>query len=426
MIDGQIRLEAGGSRIAPHLIQLKYAWGQTSDEFDSSLKRLQNELLVVAIDHINDNRFGTLGAVKIKTRADILTDNLTMSVGFDEDGLKYAEQIEIPVEIYAKLLPGYNAAPERQPMEVEVNVTANFPNGSTRQSTLRFVPEKRKHLTVGRIKECDLYLEHDSVSKHHASLVMSIEGVLKVADIGSTNGTFLHGGRITYGKSYEIVKDETEVGFGDVKTKFQWEMPQPEPEIIAEAEAEPTTLINGDAPEQQQQNPTIETETIESGGIKIGIKSGRRQQAEEQTDEPATHLNTKVGESDEPPTFVGNAEPETHFGNTDAAKNTDEPPTVFGKSAAEQNSDEPQTVQNKPIPTPAKLDEVTKVLKTNKLEPIESNADVQTDFGQQLETNPLTPDLLNAANDQMKETAQLNDQLQKTAQLVDKSENLPD
>jgi pSer/pThr/pTyr-binding forkhead associated (FHA) protein len=48
---------------------------------------------------------------------------------------------------------------------------------------------------VGRKEECDLRLEHKSVSKMHCVLVKT-DGLLLLRDLGSTNGTRVNGQRV--------------------------------------------------------------------------------------------------------------------------------------------------------------------------------------------------------------------------------------
>ena len=53
-----------------------------------------------------------------------------------------------------------------------------------------------KDLTVvGRKEDCDLRLDHKSVSKMHCVLVKT-DGLLLVRDLGSTNGTRVNGARV--------------------------------------------------------------------------------------------------------------------------------------------------------------------------------------------------------------------------------------
>jgi pSer/pThr/pTyr-binding forkhead associated (FHA) protein len=56
--------------------------------------------------------------------------------------------------------------------------------------------ELAKDLTlVGRNEDCDVRLEHKSVSKLHCILVRT-EGLVLVRDLGSTNGTRVNGQRV--------------------------------------------------------------------------------------------------------------------------------------------------------------------------------------------------------------------------------------
>src|SRR5437763_1287790 len=80
--------------------------------------------------------------------------------------------------------------------------------------------QRGRRLTVGRATDSDLYLDHASVSKIHAALLLNREGTLMVSDTGSTNGTYINGRRIAYGEARQIEEGDV-VGFGDVEVRFR-------------------------------------------------------------------------------------------------------------------------------------------------------------------------------------------------------------
>jgi pSer/pThr/pTyr-binding forkhead associated (FHA) protein len=295
LIDAGVREQKDGSRIAPHLIRLKYTWGETTDEFEANLARLKNEMLVVAIDHINDNRYRTIEPVKIEVKPDILSQGFTLAVGFDASNVAEAEKVEIPAEIFAGLLPQDNTPQPQKPSETEVAVSAEFPNGNKRSIKLHFIPNGKSNLTIGRSKENDLFLDDKSVSKLHASLVLSAEGKLRVADVGSTNGTHIDKERISYGRAYEITP-ETEVAFGEVKCSFEWDLSQ------FEVEAEPQPTVENDFSQTVEDIPE-ESETVFSN-------------------EPETVVGNSIENSNNEPETVRKSSNDVEFG---------EPITVFNR-----------------------------------------------------------------------------------------------
>jgi hypothetical protein len=96
--------------------------------------------------------------------------------------------------------------------------------GEFSQKELLFIEGERQ--SVGRTKENDLAVNDTSVSKFHASLLVNSDGQLVVADIGSTNGTFVKGERIAYGKAVTAGREGV-LAFGTVEVQFAVHLLQP-------------------------------------------------------------------------------------------------------------------------------------------------------------------------------------------------------
>jgi hypothetical protein len=214
LIDERVRDDGRGSRLSPHLFKLKIEWGTHSEAEPETIKELEHEVHAAAIDYINDNRLRTLGPVKVETSVDIFTTGIAVDPTYGE----FEEELQRQDEEQRRAKEGFAASPSSKPQDVPVTARVTLPNGS-HELTLQFRPGGRR-MNVGRVADNDLHLNHQSVSKIHASIVMNREGTLLVADTGSTNGTFINGRRIAYGEARQIEEGDV-VGFGDIEVRFK-------------------------------------------------------------------------------------------------------------------------------------------------------------------------------------------------------------
>jgi len=106
----------------------------------------------------------------------------------------------------------------------------------------------------------------------HASISVDVEGRLSVADTGSTNGTFINGERIAYGKAVPFSESDT-VGFGSVEVQFTLILPEPVEEIT-------------------------DAESPEDGSVQIGGFEFRSRAEEPPSELPAAKTKTDPGSPD--------------------------------------------------------------------------------------------------------------------------------
>lgn len=230
MLDAEARISADGrGRFVPHHIKLLMQWDKFSiDGSEVSLKKLENELLVAAVDHINDRRYQTYAPLKFEIKPDYFTEDVKLQTSFDgfvKDDERTAEQdaaADIPDDMDLKYVVPKSAEEEKRIVipEPEREVfTARFTlNGKPRE--VRLVFAGRSRLSVGRTRENDLWIDDAGVSKIHASLVLNGEKHLTVADTGSTNGTFVGEERIAYGKAVAVA-DGAPIKFGTIEVAFE-------------------------------------------------------------------------------------------------------------------------------------------------------------------------------------------------------------
>lgn len=221
LLDKNIR-EENGEAIAPHLVRVRIEWGtiESADEHPQ-LRSIRSELLAALITHINDNRYHVYGTPQVEVKPDMLIKGLKMTVGFDIQDFQGGDAAR---EKVLTLKKNRTDTPETiEEAGTRLQVSLQMGDGTTKNLTIPLKNGVR--VSVGRGKDNDLYIMDQSVSKIHAALVFDAENNLKIADTGSTNGTFINGIRISYGKA-SVINESDEIKFGDVKANFRFELPR--------------------------------------------------------------------------------------------------------------------------------------------------------------------------------------------------------
>lgn len=101
-----------------------------------------------------------------------------------------------------------------------------------------------KELLVGREVECQISLNSGHISRYHAKLTLTPDGIVMVEDLRSTNGTFVNGRRISapqkvalgdevrfHEQAFRLVSNQQESGDADATLfqSFPASIPRPEP-----------------------------------------------------------------------------------------------------------------------------------------------------------------------------------------------------
>ncbi|MGI9056894.1 MAG: FHA domain-containing protein [Pyrinomonadaceae bacterium] len=245
LLDQEVKDLGAKGKFVPHNLKLKMQWDKFSTDSEKALNILQNELLIAAIDHINDHRYQTYEPLNFEVKHDYFTEGVKLIASFDKTG---KEELEAAVNVTVPEIKVGDYAPEpfiETELAKEV-FTAEFSlNGKTKQVQLEFTTGRRR--SVGRNRQNDLTIDDTSVSKIHAALVLNKENQFQIADTGSTNGTFINGQRISYGKAMTI-SDTDKIKFGTIEVLLTRQI-QPEvsePVGIVDTAPKTEVLLNSE------------------------------------------------------------------------------------------------------------------------------------------------------------------------------------
>lgn len=114
------------------------------------------------------------------------------------------------------------------------------------------IPLPNDQLTVGRSAGNDYVLADPEVSRRHMRIIRRDDG-FAIEDIGSTNGTFVNGQRISH---LTLLQDGDAIDLGDtVRLRFMW-MTQMATDAAADLANEPTQMFSPSY--QADQDPVTE------------------------------------------------------------------------------------------------------------------------------------------------------------------------
>ncbi len=214
LVDAEAKETPDKRKFVPHNIQLKMQWDKFSTDSEESLSKLEHELLTSLVDHINDRRYYTYAPISLKVKPDYFTNGVKLFAGF-ESGTDDEREVSLDVTVPHLKIDLSNVQTEETIAGSTSLLQIRFEvNGKQVERSIDVTGGRR--LSIGRTKENDISIDDASVSKMHASLKLDADRLV-VADTGSTNGTFIDGERIAYGKARTFAIDQKlKVGSIDV------------------------------------------------------------------------------------------------------------------------------------------------------------------------------------------------------------------
>jgi hypothetical protein len=259
LLDNEAREENHGRKFVPHNLKLRMQWDKFSTDAAEAMEKLKAELLTAIVDHINDRRYHTHAPLQLEVKPDYFIEGIKIYAGFEK--FDDAErEVELDVTMPHFQVPQELLEPAATRSSVR-RLTARYTeNGKPVERELSIEPGKG--LSIGRTGGSDIVVADNNVSKMHASLVLNRDGELVIADTGSTNGTFVSGNRIPYGRAVKLGSDLAfTVGTVEVKLELG---PEPEPTADPKADVEAAEEVVQVGEFQFVKRPEIQTENEET------------------------------------------------------------------------------------------------------------------------------------------------------------------
>ena len=82
LIDSEVRETGADGKFVPHNLKLKIQWGKFSTDSEADIQKLKHEILIAAIDHINDKRYHTYAPLHIEIETDYFIEGIRLLGSF--------------------------------------------------------------------------------------------------------------------------------------------------------------------------------------------------------------------------------------------------------------------------------------------------------------------------------------------------------
>jgi hypothetical protein len=213
VIEEKLRRE--GSRVlAPNLIELSYDYETYSQMTRPRADFLEKELRATVYEYIHNRRYGTVGDVRVKVGFNVFSRGLVIKAQFPDE--QQTSETSSAAESSAEVSDKTAAEPV---LEYAAEIVL--------RSTDRRISDRRVILSaaqstasVGRSRDNAIVLDETTVSSFHGTFSLSSNGTLLLSDLGSSNGSFVNGVRLSAGER-AVVRQGDKIQFGELQMKLE-------------------------------------------------------------------------------------------------------------------------------------------------------------------------------------------------------------
>jgi hypothetical protein len=206
------KLRREGSRVvAPNLIELRYDYETYSQLTKPRVEYLQRELRATIYEYIHNRRYATQGDVRVSVTFDVFTRGLVIKARFPGE----ATESQTAQSGEAAKTSAASPAPEQR-CEMILRSVA----GSRFSDFRATLGSRAAPVGIGRSRSNKIIIDDPSVSSIHAAVTLSANSSVVLADLGSSNGTFVNGVLIASGDR-SIIRTGDRLRFGEVEVMVE-------------------------------------------------------------------------------------------------------------------------------------------------------------------------------------------------------------
>lgn len=206
VIEASLREDKNGvKRVAPNRYKVLFTYEETSRLNSQYIDMLAKELKAAVFEFINNRRYEVLGPIKVETGSDLFAKTTVIRPIFegDSDAAKPAE----PPAKSSQPDPSVSRQPDARTMSLQSEDGRGF--------RVELKPDSAPAY-IGRASTNAIRIDDSSISRLHASIARRSNGEIVIADLGSSNGTYVNGRMLAVNEA-RVLNPGDVIGVGDFK-----------------------------------------------------------------------------------------------------------------------------------------------------------------------------------------------------------------
>ncbi|HEX8088783.1 MAG TPA: FHA domain-containing protein [Blastocatellia bacterium] len=207
VIEANLREDKNGvKRVAANRYKVLFTYEETSRLNSQYIELLAKELKAAVFEFINNRRYEVLGPVEVETGSDLFAKTTVIRPAFEGES-NAPNPMEPPSNATSR--PGPSAA---RPAGVR---TMSLQSADGRSFRVELKPDSAPAY-IGRASTNAVRIDDSSISRLHASIAQRSNGEIVIADLGSSNGTYVNERMLAANEARALNPGDV-IGVGDFK-----------------------------------------------------------------------------------------------------------------------------------------------------------------------------------------------------------------